>query len=206
LLIGIEIGNIYPQSTYNDIGLLKSRLIYSFDELDNLGYLFKEYFNGDDLIIAKAVVFPEIFRYNATEDLIQSFSNSALKSIGSDYSIGKFQMKPSFIEMVLNRTKNNLGFKISLSEYDKIEIQITILHMFINDCYNEIQGLVYLGCEDKIKIISAAYTYGYIGSIYALHILGDNKTWISRFQMYNTKYRYRDIALLYYNYAKGNNK
>ncbi|MBR1576316.1 MAG: hypothetical protein IJ654_07710 [Bacteroidales bacterium] len=52
--------------------------------------------------VAESIVFPELVRYNRVQD---SFETTVLESAypefgidGCDYSIGRFQMKPSFIE------------------------------------------------------------------------------------------------------------
>ena len=52
--------------------------------------------------LAVAVVFPELVRYSALMDFMETTAVKALyqqKGVkGADFSIGRFQMKPSFVE------------------------------------------------------------------------------------------------------------
>ncbi|MBQ3723638.1 MAG: hypothetical protein II851_08020 [Bacteroidales bacterium] len=75
--------------------------------------------------VAEAVIFPELVRYNRIQD---SFETSALEAAypeegiaGCDYSIGRFQMKPSFVEDLEKRwMRSGLGQKYGLI-YDTTE-------------------------------------------------------------------------------------
>ena len=80
--------------------------------------------------LAVAVIFPELVRYSALRDKMEITLLKALYiNLGDDYanfSIGQFQMKPSFAEMmreqsnsVLNR-RSGINFK-RRSEYDDIK-------------------------------------------------------------------------------------
>ena len=52
--------------------------------------------------LAEAVVFPELIRYSALQDFIETTAVKVLYlqggTRGADFSIGRFQMKPSFAE------------------------------------------------------------------------------------------------------------
>lgn len=69
--------------------------------------------------VAEAVIFPELVRYNRIQD---SFETSVLEAsypedgiTGCDYSIGRFQMKPSFVEDLEKRwMRSGLGQKYGL--------------------------------------------------------------------------------------------
>lgn len=77
--------------------------------------------------VAEAVIFPELVRYNRVKD---SFETSALEAsypeegiAGCDYSIGHFQMKPSFIEDLEKRwMRSGFAEKYGLL-YDTTESQ-----------------------------------------------------------------------------------
>ena len=70
--------------------------------------------------VAEAVIFPELVRFNSIQDAVET---SALEAsypeegvAGCDYSIGRFQMKPSFIEDLEKRwTRSGLGQSYSLT-------------------------------------------------------------------------------------------
>jgi len=64
--------------------------------------LFKEF--GVDSRMAEAIVFPELIRYSKWQDEIEKAAVNGLYvvkgSTGADFSVGRFQMKPSFAEEV----------------------------------------------------------------------------------------------------------
>lgn len=59
---------------------------------------------GVDSRLAEAIVFPELIRYSMWQDEIERAAVNGLYvtkgSQGADFSIGRFQMKPSFAEQV----------------------------------------------------------------------------------------------------------
>lgn len=62
---------------------------------------------GVDAQLAEAVIFPELVRYNALQDVIEAAAASSsyvmLGQKGADYSVGPFQMKISFAEALERR-------------------------------------------------------------------------------------------------------
>ncbi len=77
--------------------------------------------------VAESVIFPELVRYNRVQD---SFETTALDNAypefgieGCDYSIGRFQMKPSFIEDLEKRwMRSGLAQQCGLS-FDTADTQ-----------------------------------------------------------------------------------
>src|SRR5258706_2032262 len=86
--------------------------IFSTDYDKAIRFLKEEELWMDELIRAyglkpkevKAVIFPELIRYNAIQDKIETFALESLYiQYGKDYanfSIGQFQLKPSFAETI----------------------------------------------------------------------------------------------------------
>jgi hypothetical protein len=76
--------------------------------------------NLSNILIILSITYPESLRYNEFFDIIESESNEIryieYGSKGSDFSIGKFQMKPSFIENLEDVQKT---YKIS--KYDVVK-------------------------------------------------------------------------------------
>lgn len=60
-----------------------------------------------DAQLAEAVIFPELIRYSLLQDYAETAAISSsyvlLGDKGADYSVGRFQMKPSFIEALERR-------------------------------------------------------------------------------------------------------
>ena len=80
--------------------------------------------------LAIAVIFPELVRYSALRDKMEITLLKALYiNLGDDYanfSIGQFQMKPSFAEIIHSLAPSALGRKSQkifkpISEYDDIK-------------------------------------------------------------------------------------
>src|SRR5688572_9022069 len=75
-----------------------------------------------------SIVSPEIIRWNAFRDIIETAADETLYvNYGSaDYSIGIFQMKPSFVEQLENyAAENNIGdcYFLQIHEKDSVEIR-----------------------------------------------------------------------------------
>jgi len=70
-----------------------------------------------------AIAFPELLRYNPLQDAMETSANKLLyKNLGSDYSefsIGAFQMKPSFVEHL---EKTILADKEKYKDFEAIAI------------------------------------------------------------------------------------
>lgn len=141
--------------------------------------------------IAEAVVFPEVVRYSFLKDKVEKVAVEALYIKGgtadADYSIGRFQMKPSFaetLEKIWNkspyRSAYNLSFDTSDSEKSRSERiarlendhwQCIYLAVFLKMIYldygsfdkygNRVrEGLDALSRRDQVKLCATAYNRG----------------------------------------------
>ncbi len=169
---------------------------------------------------AIAVVFPELVRYSALLDKMEiTLLKTLYINLGEDYanfSIGRFQMKPSFAELVreqgnslLNR-RSGIHFK-RRTEYDDIKDYRKSIVSDLEDPKSEFNYLVAFMkiCEknfrtggmeetDALKFIATAYNFGIDKSSLEIEKMADKK-------FFNTKmfrsenYSYADVALFWYN-------
>ena len=169
--------------------------------------------------LAISIIFPELVRYSALQDKIEITLLKALYiNLGNDYadfSIGQFQMKPSFAELIREKAsvvtgnKSEISFK-KISDYDNIKdfrksivsdledpkIQIRYLIAFIKICERNFNT----GRKDEmsaIEFLATAYNFGIDKDEKEIeHIIGK--------KFFNTKliktesYSYADVALFWY--------
>ena len=169
--------------------------------------------------LAIAVIFPELVRYSALRDKMEITLLKALYvNLGEDYanfSIGQFQMKPSFAEIIREQAPAVLsrrsGIKfISLSEFDNIKDFRKSIVTDLEDPESEFRYLVTFIkiCEKKyitdrkdefsrLKFLATAYNYGINKSAEQIDSMTDKK-------FFNTKlfktdnYCYSDVSLYWY--------
>jgi len=181
------------------------------------------YFPDDsDRQLASAVVFPELIRYNALRDIIEI---SVLKALyiqyGSHYanfSVGPFQIKPSFAEKMearwhkKERALGDNGALTALPGQDpesrtaRLERlagpvgQIIYLKMFFLMMNDRFAGHEFQSVEDKIRIYATAYNAGMDLSTERLHELSGLKQFhTGLFERSGTVYyNYSDIAVFYF--------
>ena len=141
--------------------------------------------------IAEAVIFPELIRYSLFQDIMET---GAVKSVyvtrgtgGCDFSIGRFQMKPSFAEELEKRwmrsgmarqynlyfdTKDNeTARRIRISRFEKEEWQCVYLAVFLKMLYLDYgsldregghsqDGIDMLPVKEQVRLAATAYNRG----------------------------------------------
>jgi hypothetical protein len=169
--------------------------------------------------VAEAVIFPELVRYSALRDKIEITLLKALYiNLGQDYanfSIGQFQIKPSFAEKIREFAVSTPGRKIkNLFKYDYEkdnardfrssivsdledtvpEWNYILAFFLISDKRFDLKGM---DVETKIIFLATAYNYGFYRTKDEIDKMTGRK-------FYNTKlfgdnnYSYSDIALFRY--------
>jgi hypothetical protein len=169
--------------------------------------------------LAISIIFPELVRYSALQDKIEITLLKALYvNLGdeyADFSIGQFQMKPSFAELIREKASADSGneteipFK-NITAYDDIKdfrksivsdlenpkSQIRYLIAFIKICERNFNT----DLKDEmsaVKFLSSAYNFG----------IDKNKKEIEQMigrKFFNTKliktenYSYADVAVFWY--------
>lgn len=141
--------------------------------------------------VAESVIFPELIRYSIFQDKMET---GAVKSLyvtkgtgGCDFSIGRFQMKPSFAETLEKRwmrsglarqynlyfdTKDNeTARRIRISRLEDEEWQCVYLAVFLKMLYLDYgsfdkngehtqDGLDTLPIMEQVRLAAAAYNRG----------------------------------------------
>lgn len=141
--------------------------------------------------VAESVIFPELIRYSIFQDKMET---GAVKSLyvtkgtgGCDFSIGRFQMKPSFAETLEKRwmrsglarqynlyfdTKDNeTARRIRISRLEDEEWQCVYLAVFLKMLYLDYgsfdkngehtqDGLDTLPIREQVRLAAAAYNRG----------------------------------------------
>lgn len=169
--------------------------------------------------MAIAIIFPELVRYSALRDKMEITLLKALYvNLGdeyADFSIGRFQMKPSFAWMIRDQwhtfqgRKSGISFK-SQNEFDNIKnyrksiisdledpgIQLSYLVAFIKICEKKYKT----GRKDEIsrlRFFSTAYNSGITKSRDEIENMTNKK-------FFNTKiiksemYPYSEVSLFWY--------
>lgn len=144
-------------------------------------------------MIAEAVVWPEMQRYDRLQDYMETSavtgSYVSKGSAGFDFSIGRFQMKPSFVEELEKgwmrsglARKYGLWFdtadsadarRVRLSRLKKEEWQVIYAGVFLRLLYSSYgsydkkgertqDGIETLPTEDQVRLAATAYNRGCI--------------------------------------------
>jgi len=168
--------------------------------------------------VAVAVVFPELIRYSALRDRMEI---TVLKSLyiyaGEDYadfSVGRFQMKPSFAEAVNERShllkgrlRNffpdpaayNTAWRYRSSIVARLEnprAQFIYLIAFIRIC-GKTFDLGSMDEEEKVKFLSAAYNYSFLKSFEEVNLMAGRKFFSTKL-VASEYYCYSDISLAWF--------
>lgn len=168
----------------------KKAIEYYRNEIDNAVSLLAKQkkiidvnLNKNEKVEIIAIAFPEIIRYNAFSDLIETTSNRLLYINGgktvSDFSIGLFQMKPSFVEDLENYVANSE----KLEKYKNIQIRnktekatreervnrlenfhwqlyyLKIFGVVMDEKYSQV---TFENKKDKLRFYATAYNYGFM--------------------------------------------
>ena len=163
----------------------------------------------------KAIVFPELIRYNSIFNALEIESLKYLYvkegKYYADFSVGYFQMKPSFAEMVevdagnlpdtirFTETGWNNNGKLADNETSRMERvkrlsntrqQIIYLCMFYKVCQSRFRNRIFASPVERLKFYATCYNAGYRRSYQSL----------MAFQLKNTfyKYNYSTVSAYYY--------
>ncbi len=169
--------------------------------------------------LAIAVIFPELVRYSALRDAMEITLLKALYiNLGEDYanfSVGQFQMKPSFAEMVREQAHSVLGRRSGISfkqksEYEGLSNYRKSIVLDLEDTRTELNYLVvfFKICEKnfrinfrddtgRVKFLATAYNYGINKSAAEIDSMTGKKFFNTK--LFRTEnYCYADISLYWY--------
>ena len=182
--------------------------------------------NGISYPLAVAVIFPELIRYSAIRDKMEiTLLKTLYINLGEEYanfSIGHFQMKPSFAELIRQEADSfpELNHGITLSSPDEYSNIINYRKSIVADLEDPRRQVIYLVaflkiCEKRFNIkiddgshlpfISTAYNYGIDRS--ASRIEGMiNKKFFTTTLFKSELYSYAEISMVWYKkYVSENN-
>ena len=173
--------------------------------------------------LAIALIFPELVRYSALRDKMEITLLKALYiNLGYEYanfSIGVFQMKPSFAEIIREKAPAVLNLKSGIvfknrpeladirnfrksivSDLEYPESQLSYLIAFIKIC-EEKYSINRKDETTKVKFLATAYNYGIDKTAQQIDSMIDKKFFNTR--LYKTEnYSYADVSLFWYNNYK----
>ncbi len=136
---------------------------------------------GVDAALAESVVFPELVRYSYIQDYAESAVVSGsyvlLGNKGADYSVGRFQMKPSFVEAVERRwmqqtelpeqyeawfdtSDTRQARQVRAARITDTVWQCVYLSMFIRLLQIDFPDLALMSEEHRVLWIATAYNRG----------------------------------------------
>lgn len=135
-----------------------------------------------ELAMAFAIVAPEVSRYDVLIDFfeVQILQRKYIADGGCDYSIGYFQMKPSFVESLEKEVTNNrrlyrkYGKRLAYGKGNAMEVrarrlerlcdakwQITYLAVFVDVVKQRTSGWGLKSDEEKVRCWSTLYNAGF---------------------------------------------
>lgn len=174
--------------------------------------------NGGKLQELLPIVFPEIVRFSDIQNLIEAGSLELLYvNYGTSYanfSIGRFQMKPSFVETLENYVKQ---YKIAdytfITQYPDKEVKkirkerVKRLNSlkwqlrYVNVFYQVVQRKypnAWQNTEEKIRFLASAYNRGLSTSAQGIKTWAKQPAFPYGKKYKGTQYNYTDIAWNFY--------
>ena len=169
--------------------------------------------------LAIAIIFPELVRYSALRDKMEITLLKALYvNLGEDYanfSIGQFQMKPSFAEIIREKAPSAVGRRSGIvfkgtSDFDDIK---EYRKSIVTDLEDPKTGFNYLVafmkiCEksfktsrmeelSQLKFLATAYNYGIDKGADQIVSMTDKKFFNTK--LFKTEnYSYADVSIFWY--------
>lgn len=166
-----------------------------------------------------AIIFPELVRYSALRDKMEiTLLKSLYISLGDEYanfSIGQFQMKPSFAELIRSQAPAAMGRKSEIkfkseSEFEKTwefrrsivadledpESEFRYLIAFFKICEKKFR-IASLDDTERLKFLATAYNYGIDKNAAQINMMTNKKFFNTK--LFKTEnYSYADVSLFWY--------
>jgi hypothetical protein len=176
----------------------------------------------EDRRIALAIVFPELIRFSALEDHIQVRALKVLYvqygGAYADFSIGRFQMKPSFAEQLeldagrLLSPSEHAGFDVQAAareetaatreqrvlRLDDLAWQSRYLRVFMLVMGKRYGGVAFATSEERVRFYAAAYNAGYTSGETVLRRRARERRFHTALLIPATRYCYADIAAFFF--------
>jgi hypothetical protein len=200
-IISEDLGNKY----YDALDFL-SRNTWMFDTL------MENIINPD---LAYGIVFPGLVNYSALRDIMETGASRTLYvQRGRKYShftIGRFQMKPSFAELI---ERNVTRQKLSMYEFDlknsvqarsqrvkrldSPEWQLRYLIFFVRLMDKRFAHIKWKSDNDRVRFYATAFNVGYNRDERTIRRMMNPRTRYSKPKKSKVKYRYGDVAAYFF--------
>ena len=190
---------------------------------DALDYLMKNPWMSDSLIekkvnpdIAYGIIFPGLVKYSAVRDVLESGAYRMLYIQQgrkySHHSLGRFQMKPSFAELIeRNITRNKLTkheFDLKntvqargqrVKRLDSPEWQLRYLVYFVRLMDKRFDHVKWKSDEDKVRFYATAFDVGYNRDERTIRRMMNPQTRYTKIREPKPKkQRYGDVAMYFF--------
>lgn len=165
--------------------------------------------------LAYAVVFPSLTRYSALKDIMET---SAMRTLYvqsgrkySKYEVGRFQMKPSFAELV---ERNAIKYKLTKSNFkltnnakarserakriDNPSWQVEYLILYIKIMDKRFSHIEWKTPTDKIRFYATAFNVGFTRNERAIKYFMSKRSLMKSSRDLKSKLRHGDIAAWFY--------
>jgi hypothetical protein len=172
-------------------------------------------------IVTLSIIYPELLRYNYLKDFFETSSleimyvNFGAKA--ADFSIGQFQMKPSFAEKIENYIYNKANLKVKYKKLIGIKLfsqkyarqlrikrlkntawQLVYLHAFIDVCFHKFTPLKHELEINQVKFLATCYNNGIQFSFIELNKRSQLKIFPYGKSYNGHQFCYASIAQAYY--------
>ncbi len=169
--------------------------------------------------LAIAVVFPELVRYSALRDKMEITLLKALYiNLGeyyANFSIGQFQMKPSFAAIIRDEApgvmsrRSGITFKVTddfsdiqnyrksiITDMEDPKVQLTYLITFFRICEKKFKTNR-MNETNRIRFLATAYNYGVDKTADQIKSMTDRKFFTTKL-IKDVTYSYSDISVFWY--------
>ncbi len=177
--------------------------------------------NEQEKTLMISVVFPEIVRYSKVRDLLETKSleigyvRKGKKYV--DFSIGRFQMKPSFVETLEDYIRKNPELTAKYSSIPEYPIrnvvsirrerikrlknlrwQLRYLQAFFDVVNNEFPFLQEMGLSYRVRYYATAYNYSFHASPQEIEQWMDYENYPYGTDMLGRQYAYSEVSLYFF--------
>ncbi len=166
--------------------------------------------------LAYSVVFPGLVQYSALRDIMETGAMRTLYVQSgrkyAKYTVGRFQMKPSFAEQV---ERNLVRYKLSDEKFkltndtkargerarrlDSPEWQVQYLIYYIKIMDKRFSHLKWKTAEDKIRFYATAYNVGFNRNERTIKYMMTRKSRFKKSRDTRSNIRHGDVAAYFYN-------
>lgn len=165
--------------------------------------------------IAYGIIFPGLVKYSAIRDIMESGAYRMMyvqrgRKYGH-FAMGRFQMKPSFAELVeRNVTRNKLTkheFNLRNSvqaraqrvkRLESPEWQVRYLVFFVRLMNKRFDHVEWKSDEDKVRFYATAFDVGYNRDERTIRRMMNPRTRYTKRRKIKTEERYGDVAIYFY--------